>query len=207
MNRRMLLLLGSIAMLSGMALGDDKQPQSAVPAAVSAASANSVLDFTMKTIDGKDTPLSSYKGNVLLIVNVASKCGLTPQYEQLQALHERYHDKGLRILGFPANNFGAQEPGSNAEIKKFCSKEFQVQFDLFEKVSVKDDDQCELYKFLTSKDKNGEFGGEIKWNFTKFLVDPAGKVIGRFEPRTKPDDPKIVDAIEKALATRSADKH
>lgn len=206
MNRRMFLLLGSIAMLSGLAFGDDKQPQSAAPAAVSAASASSVLDFTMKTIDGKEAPLSSYKGNVLLIVNVASECGLTPQYEQLQALHERYHDKGLRILGFPANNFGAQEPGTNAEIKKYCSTKFHVQFDLFEKVSVKGDDQCDLYKFLTSKDRNGEFGGEIKWNFTKFLVDPAGKVIGRFEPRTRPDDPKIVEAVEKALATRSADK-
>lgn len=170
-----------------------------------AKAATSVLDFEVKNIAGEDVKLSKYKGNVLLIVNVASKCGLTPQYEQLEGLHEKYGEKGLRVLGFPANNFMGQEPGTNEEIQKFCSTKFNVKFDMFAKVSVKGDDKCDLYQFLTSKEKNGEFGGEeIKWNFEKFLVNREGKVIARFSPKTKPDDPKVIEAIEKALAEKPA---
>lgn len=166
--------------------------------------ATSVLDFTMKDIDGREVALSKYKGKVLLIVNVASRCGMTPQYEQLQMLHEKYGAKGLAVLAFPANNFGGQEPGTNEEIKSFCSTQYGVGFDLFGKVSVKGEDACELYKFLTSKEKHEKLGGEIKWNFTKFLVDRDGKVIERFEPRTKPDAPEVVKAIETALEKPAA---
>ncbi len=172
------------------------------PAAVTAQTATSPLDFTMKDIDGREVPLSKYKGDVLLIVNVASKCGYTPQYKELQALQEKYGPRGLRILGFPANNFRQQEPGSNPEIKEFCQKNYSVTFDLFAKVSVKGDDTCELYKFLTSAERNPGHGGEIAWNFTKFLVGRDGKVAARFEPKVKPDDPVVIQAIEAALATK-----
>ena len=171
--------------------------------AAAAFAAKSPLEFKVKDIDGKKIDLSKYEGKVVLMVNVASKCGLTPQYEQLQALHDEYAEKGLAILGFPANNFGKQEPGTNKAIKRFCTSKYDVKFDLFAKVSVKGDDQCELYKFLTSKEDNGEFGGEIKWNFTKFLIGRDGKVISRFEPRTKPDEKKVVSAIEKALGEKA----
>lgn len=191
------------------AAGRDAKPESgqadggedgkSAPAGATAATAKSVLDFTMKDIDGADVPLSKYKGRVLLIVNGASKCGLTPQYEQLEALQDKYGKEGLAVLVFPANNFNGQEPGTNKEIKEFCQGKYKASFDLFAKVSVKGDDQCELYKFLTSKERQGERGGEIKWNFTKFLVGRDGKVIERFEPRTKPDDAKVIGAIEKAL--------
>ncbi len=184
------------AALSPLALAQEKK----AAAPVTAESATSPLDFTVKSIDGADVPLSKYKGRVVLIVNVASKCGMTPQYKQLQELHAKYAEKGLSILAFPANNFGSQEPGTNAEIKEFCGSKYGVGFDLFEKVSVKGDDCCDLYKFLTSPEKNGEFGKPIEWNFTKFLVDANGKVIARYGPRTKPDAADVVAAIEKALA-------
>jgi len=181
------------------------RPASAEPgrpggAGVTAATAASPLDFTVLDIEGRAVPLARYRGQVVLIVNVASQCGLTPQYEQLQALHQRYAERGLRILAFPANNFGGQEPGTNAEIKQFCTNRYRVRFDLFSKISVKGADQHELYRFLTSPEKNGRFGGEIQWNFTKFLVGRDGRVIARFEPRTKPDAPEVVAAIEQALA-------
>ena len=171
--------------------------------AAAAFAAISPLEFKVKDIDGKKIDLSKYEGKVVLMVNVASKCGLTPQYEQLQALHDEYAEKGLAILGFPANNFGKQEPGTNKAIKRFCTSKYDVKFDMFAKVSVKGDDQCELYKFLTSKEDNGKFGGEIKWNFTKFLIGRDGKVISRFEPRTKPDAKEVVSAIEKALGEKA----
>jgi len=159
-----------------------------------------VLDHTMKDIDGKDVELSQFKGKVILMVNVASKCGLTPQYEQLVALQDKYADQGFTVLGFPANNFMQQEPGTNTEIKEFCSTRYGVQFPIFSKISVKGDDQAPLYAELTSSDSNGEFGGEIPWNFTKFLVNKEGEVVSRFEPRTKPDDAEVTSAIEKELA-------
>jgi glutathione peroxidase len=163
------------------------------------------LKHTVKDIDGKEVKLEDkYKGKVVMIVNVASKCGLTPQYEQLQALHEKYHDQGLEILGFPANNFGRQEPGTELEIKEFCASRYNVGFDMFSKVSVKDDSQegtqHPLYKDLTREETNGQFAGDIKWNFTKFLVGKEGKVVARFEPKTKPDDAEVVKAIEAELA-------
>lgn len=162
-----------------------------------------VLDHKVQDINGKDVDLSQYKGKVVLIVNVASKCGLTPQYEQLVALHKQYADKGLAILGFPANNFMGQEPGTNEEIKEFCTKNYGVEFDMFSKISVKGEDMADLYKELTSKDANGEFGGDIAWNFTKFLVNKKGEVVARFEPRTKPDAPEVIAAIEAELKKES----
>jgi glutathione peroxidase len=173
------------------------------PAAVTAPTATSPLDFTMKDIDGREVPLARYKGDVVLIVNVASKCGFTPQYKELQALQEKYGPRGFRILGLPANNFKQQEPGSNAEIKEFCQTTYGVTFDLFAKVSVKGDDTCELYKFLTSEEKDPGHGGEIAWNFTKFLVGRDGKVVARFEPKVKPDDPAVIRAIEAALPSKA----
>jgi len=158
------------------------------------------LAGNVKNIDGAEVDLSQYKGKVVMIVNVASKCGLTPQYEQLSALHEKYKDQGLAILGFPANDFGAQEPGTESEIKTFCQTKYDVKFDMFSKVTVKGDAMAPLYKYLTSKDTNPEFAGDIAWNFTKFLVNREGKVVARFEPKTKPDAPEVIAAIEKELA-------
>jgi glutathione peroxidase len=163
------------------------------------AGAASVYDFSLKDIDGKDASLGQYKGKVLLLVNVASKCGLTPQYEGLQSLYAKYKDRGFVILGFPANNFMGQEPGTNEEIKSFCALKYNVTFPMFSKISVKGSDIHPLYKFLTDKETNPDFGGDIKWNFNKFLVDKNGKIIARFEPQVKPDDPRMVQAVEKAL--------
>jgi len=161
--------------------------------------ASSVYDFTLNSIDGQAAPLSGYHGKVLLLVNVASKCGFTPQYEQLEAIYEKYKDKGLVVIGFPANNFMAQEPGTNEEIKQFCSRKYNVTFPMYSKISVKGDDKAPLYQFLTDKSANPSTGGEIKWNFTKFLVGRDGKIVARFEPAVKPDAPQVVEAIEKAL--------
>jgi len=160
----------------------------------------SVLDFTMKNIDGKETKLSEYRGKVLLLVNVASQCGYTPQYEGLQAVYSKYSGQGLVVLGFPANNFGGQEPGTNEEIKQFCTLKYNVSFPMFAKISVKGADIHPLYKFLTSKESDPEFGGDITWNFNKFLVDRDGKIIARFETREKPEGEKVTQAIEKALS-------
>lgn len=159
----------------------------------------SVLDHTMKDIDGNDVDLAKYKGQVVLIVNVASKCGLTPQYEQLVAINKKYKDKGFTILGFPANNFMGQEPGTDAEIKTFCSTTYGVDFPIFSKISVKGDDTHPLYQELTSKETNGEFGGDIKWNFDKFLVNKEGKVVARFDPPVKPDADEVIAKIESEL--------
>ena len=160
--------------------------------------AASVYDFTLPSIDGKPMPLSAFKGKVVLMVNVASKCGYTPQYTALEAIYEKYKDRGFVILGFPANNFGSQEPGTNEEIKTFCSTRYQVTFPLYAKVSVKGEDTTPLYQYIT-KDANPAVAGEIKWNFTKFLVDRNGKVVQRFEPAVKPDSPELVGAIERLL--------
>ena len=145
-------------------------------------SAASVYDYSVKTIDGSPESLSSFKGKTVLIVNVASKCGYTPQYAGLQKLYTKYKDRGFVILGFPANNFGAQEPGTNAEIKTFCSRTYNVTFPMFSKVSVKGEDRQPLYQFLTEQSPNTSTHGDIKWNFTKFLVDRDGKIVARFEP-------------------------
>lgn len=157
------------------------------------------LRFKMESLDGKEVDLSQYQGKVVLIVNVASKCGLTPQYEQLQKLHEKYADEGLAILGFPCNQFMGQEPGSAEEIAEFCQKNYGVGFDMFAKVDVKGDQAADLYKLLTSLDTEPTGAGDISWNFEKFVLDKDGFVVGRYSPRTKPDAPEIVEQIEAQL--------
>jgi glutathione peroxidase len=161
---------------------------------------SSIYDFTMKNIDGQQVNLSHYRGQVVLIVNVASRCGFTPQYDALEKLYTKYQSQGFVILGFPANNFMGQEPGTDEEIKNFCSAKYNVTFPMFSKISVKGDDMSPLYKYLTDKSTNPQFGGDIKWNFNKFLVDKNGKIIARFEPAVKPDSDPVVQAIENALA-------
>lgn len=162
----------------------------------------SVLEFQVKDIDGKEVKLKKYKGKVLLVVNTASKCGYTPQYEGLQATFAKYQDKGLVVLGFPANNFGGQEPGTEAEIKDFCTTKYKVTFPMFAKISVKGDDQAPLYSFLTNKETNPDFAGDIKWNFNKFLIDRKGKVVARFDSKAKPDGDEVSAAIEKYLTAK-----
>jgi glutathione peroxidase len=159
----------------------------------------SVLDFTMKSIDGDDVKLDTYSGKVLLLVNVASKCGYTPQYRGLESVYKKYKEQGLVIMGFPANNFFWQEPGTNEEIKTFCTTKYNVTFPMFAKISVKGDKIHPLYKFLTSKQTNPEFSGAISWNFNKFLVDRAGKVVARFSSKDEPESEKVVQAIEQEL--------
>lgn len=157
------------------------------------------LDFKMKSLDGKDVDLSKYSGKVVLVVNVASECGLTPQYERLQGLHDKYAKRGLAVLGFPCNQFGRQEPGSSKEIAEFCEANYGVKFDMFSKVDVNGDDACEFYKYLTSLDLKPKGAGKVSWNFEKFLIDREGNVVARFAPRTKPDDPEVLSLIEKSL--------
>ena len=161
----------------------------------------SVFDYTLNTIDGKPAPLSAFKGKVVLLVNVASRCGFTPQYTALEAIYEKYKDRGFVIIGIPANNFGAQEPGTNQEIKTFCQSKYSVTFPMMSKVSVKGYDKTPLYQYLTDKSANPKTGGDIQWNFTKFLVGPDGQIITRFEPAVTPDSPEVTAAIEKALAS------
>jgi len=167
--------------------------------AMSAFAGSSALDFTLNTIEGQPAPLNAYKGTVVLIVNVASKCGFTPQYTALEATYRKYKDQGFVILGFPANNFMSQEPGTDAEIQQFCKRTYDVTFPMFSKISVKGDDTAPLYKFLTDKATNPTTGGDIKWNFTKFLVGRDGTILARFESPVKPDAPQVVSAIEGAL--------
>ncbi|WP_103664289.1 glutathione peroxidase [Gracilimonas amylolytica] len=159
---------------------------------------DSIFNYTMKDIDGKEVSLESYKGKVILVVNVASKCGYTPQYEGLQSLYETYKDEGLVVLGFPANNFKGQEPGSDEEIKQFCTLNYGVEFPMFSKVSVKGDDQDELFKYLT-QEQNPDFTGEIKWNFEKFLINKEGDLIRRFRSNVEPESNEILDAVKSAL--------
>ena len=158
------------------------------------------LSFEMETLDGKKVSLDKYTENVVLIVNVASECGLTPQYRQLQELHEKYAAKGLAVLGFPCNQFGAQEPGSAKEISTFCTKNYGVEFDMFAKVNVNGDEACDLYKYLTELDLQPKGPGKVSWNFEKFLLGKNGEVLARFDPRTSPDDEAVVKMIESALA-------
>jgi glutathione peroxidase len=166
---------------------------------VCAFGAPSLYEFTLNSIDGQPAPLAAYKGKVLLLVNVASKCGFTPQYTALESLYEKYKNDGLVVIGFPANNFMSQEPGTDAEIKDFCSRTYSVKFPMYSKISVKGDDKAPLYHYLTEKATNPATGGEIKWNFTKFLVARDGTILARFEPAVKPDSPEVTAAIEKAL--------
>ncbi len=168
--------------------------------AMIAQAADSLYDIPLKDIDGKDTSLKQYKGKVLLIVNVASKCGLTPQYKALEAEYEKYKDKGLVILGFPCNQFNGQEPGTNEEIKKFCTSKYDVTFPMFDKLEVNGTGRHPLYVLLAGP--TSPYPGDIKWNFGKFLIGKDGKIIKRFEPKTKPDAPEVTEAIEAALAAK-----
>jgi len=180
------LLLAGVA---GVVSSDEKGDKN-VPAA---------LNFKMKKLDGSDVNLADYKGKVVLFVNVASKCGLTPQYEGLEKLHEKYAAKGLAIIGVPANEFGKQEPGTDKEISEFCQKNYGVKFDMLSKVVVKGEGICPLYKHLTSKETDPKFPGEITWNFEKFLISRNGEIAARFEPNVTPDSPELTAAVEKAL--------
>jgi glutathione peroxidase len=162
--------------------------------------AKTFYDFSAKTIDGKERSLGDYRGKVALVVNVASECGLTPQYDGLEKLHETYAARGLAVLGFPANEFGAQEPGSDEQIHEFCKTKFGVKFDMFGKVKVKGQGIDPLFQFLTSSETNPGFSGDIKWNFNKFLIGKDGRVLARFEPQVEPTSPEVRAAVEKALA-------
>jgi len=182
-----------IAVASTVVNSEEKKGEKNVPAA---------LNFKMTRLDGKPANLSAYQGKVVMVVNVASECGLTPQYKQLEFLHEKYGEKGLAVLGFPANEFGAQEPGTDAEIATFCKANYDVKFDMFSKVVVKGEGQCPLYKFLTSKETDPKFAGEITWNFEKFLIGRDGDVVARFAPKVKPDAEEVIKAIETELAKK-----
>ena len=159
---------------------------------------SSIYEIALKDINQKPTDLKSFKGKVVLVVNVASQCGLTPQYQGLEKLHQDYKGKGFSVLGFPCNDFGSQEPGTNEEIKEFCSSKYNVSFPMFDKLHVKGAEQHPLYSLLSGKDS--KFAGDVKWNFGKFLIGRNGEVIRRFEPKTTPNDPEVIKAIETALA-------
>ena len=184
MFRSCLATLLAVGVLSTMTVADD--PENA-------------LQFQVKDIDGKPVKLADYEGKVVLIVNTASRCGLTPQYTGLEQLYQQYKDKGFVVLGFPCNQFGLQEPGSNDDIKQFCSTEYNVSFPMFSKIEVNGDGADPLYKHLTAKDVKPVGSGKISWNFEKFLIDREGKVVHRFQPRTVPGDGELVKAIESEL--------
>lgn len=167
----------------------------AVPAIAADGPLKSPLQATLKSADGKPYPLAQHHGQVVLLVNVASKCGLTPQYNGLEALYDKYKDAGLVVIGVPANNFNGQEPGTNEEIQAFCKSKYDVSFPVLGKISVKGDDIDPLYKYLTTSPKPGDIG----WNFAKFLINRKGEVIDRFDPKMKPDDATVIAAIESAL--------
>jgi glutathione peroxidase len=167
---------------------------------VSAGAAGSIYDIPLKDIDGKDVSLKAYQGKVLLIVNVASKCGFTPQYTALEALNQKYKDQGLVVLGFPCNQFGGQEPGTDAEIKQFCTGKYNVTFPMFDKLEVNGANRHPLYVVLAGADS--PFPGDIKWNFTKFLIGRDGKILNRFDSKVKPDSEEVIKAIEAALAAK-----
>ena len=190
MTLRLALMLGVVALTTASlasASAAEKKP-------------TSVLDFKVQDIDGKPVDLSKFKGEVLLVVNTASQCGYTPQYKNLEAVYEKYKSQGFEVLAFPANEFGHQEPGSDAEIKQFCTGKYSVTFPLFSKIVVKGPGMHPLYQFLTSKESDPKFAGDIPWNFAKFLVNRKGEVIARFAPGDKPDSEKVSKAIEAALA-------
>lgn len=165
----------------------------------SAADAHKVTDFKVKSLAGEEVDLGKYKGKVLLIVNVASRCGATPQYEQLQELSAKYKSEGLMVLGFPCNQFGAQEPGSAEQIAKFCKDNYNVSFDMFEKIDVNGEAAAPIYKLLTSHEPGA---GPVKWNFEKFLIGRDGNIVARFKTSVRPDAPEVVKAIEAELAKK-----
>jgi glutathione peroxidase len=168
--------------------------------------AKSIYDIDVMDIDGKDVNLGKYKDQVVMFVNTASQCGYTPQYKGLQAIYDKYKDRGFVILGFPANNFGGQEPGSNEEIKEFCTLKYKVTFPMFAKISVKGDDTHPLYKYLTSTETNPKFAGDISWNFNKFLANGDGEIIARFSSKETPESKEVLNAIEQALDDKDKSK-
>ena len=179
-------------LLVSLAFADEKGDKKVPP----------VLNFKMKTLAGTEVDLSQYQGKPILIVNVASRCGYTPQYKGLQALHDKYAKEGLVVLGVPSNDFLQQEPGTSEEIAEFCQKNYGVKFDMLEKVVVKGPDKVPLYKYLTAKETDPKFAGEIKWNFTKFLISRDGAIVARFEPGVKPESEKLTKAIEAELSKK-----
>ena len=208
--RTLLLAAGAVALTGVTLLAKPTFPDNVVkpptkaPAVAKDNKPAGPLDFTVKDINGKDANLGQYKGKVVMIVNVASKCGFTPQYEQLEAVYKKYADKGFVILGFPANNFNQQEPGTNEEIQTFCKSKFGVTFPLMSKISVVGADKAPLYHYLTEKQTAGDFAGEIGWNFNKFIVDGNGNLIARYNSKVKPDDKMVTEEIEKALEAKPA---
>ncbi len=168
--------------------------------ALTASAGQTVLDVPVKNIDGKDTSLKEYKGKVMLVVNVASKCGYTKQYTGLEAIQQKYKDKGFTVVGFPCNQFGGQEPGTNEQIKQFCSSKFNVTFPLFDKIEVNGPSRHPLYTVLAGKES--PFPGDIKWNFNKFLIGKDGKILKRFDSKVTPESPEMTAAIEAALAAK-----
>ncbi len=173
-----------------------------IAAATAADKAPAALNFKMKSLDSKEVDLSKYQGKVVMVVNVASKCGLTPQYQQLQALYQKYEKDGLVILGFPCNQFLHQEPGTAEEIRNFCTVNYGVSFPLFAKIQVNGDGACPLYKHLTALDTKPVGAGKIRWNFEKFVISRSGEVVARFAPQTRPDAPEVVRVIEAELAKK-----
>jgi glutathione peroxidase len=192
------IFVALVLALAVFAWADEPQASTTRPAS----RPDSPLSFTVKTIDGQDKNLADYRGKVVMLVNVASKCGNTPQYESLEAIYQKYKDKGFVILGFPANNFRGQEPGTNAEILQFCTSKYHVTFPMMAKISVKGEDIHPLYQYLTEAPTAGQFAGEVDWNFAKFLVGRDGKVVARFRAKVKPDDAAVTEAIDKALAVQ-----
>lgn len=167
---------------------------------LSAGAADSIYDIPLKDIDGNSATLKAFEGKVLLIVNVASNCGYTPQYAALQALYSKYRDQGLVVLGFPCNQFGGQEPGTDTEIKQFCSSKYNVTFPMFDKIEVNGANRHPLYVMLAGKDS--PVAGNIRWNFTKFLIDRHGRILNRFDSKVKPDSAELTAAVETALAAK-----
>ncbi len=183
------LLLASLSWAAVLAQDAPKKPAS-------------VLDFTVKDIDGKDVALARFQGKVLLFVNTASQCGYTPQYKGLEEIYQKYKDQGFEVLAFPANEFGAQEPGTDEQIKQFCTSRYKVSFPLFSKIVVKGQGIHPLYDYLTSPATDAKHAGPIPWNFTKFLVNRRGEIVSRFPPDVKPESTTLCGAIEKALAEK-----
>ena len=192
--------IGVLVMNQSVSAADVVKKDGAKPQAAEA----KPLDLEMKTLEGKKVNLAEkYKGKVVMLVNVASKCGYTPQYEQLQTLHEKYGKKGLAIVGIPCNQFGGQEPGTAEEIAQFCQDRFGVEFDMMAKVDVNGPEAAPLYKHLTSKEKDSKFAGDIKWNFEKFVFNREGNVVARFNSKAKPDSKEVVEVVEAELAKKA----
>jgi glutathione peroxidase len=192
-----------LASLGVMVMGQVLSAADSVAGKETAKSEATPLDVKMETLDGKEVNLAKkYKGKVVLLVNTASKCGLTPQYKPLEELHEKYGKEGLAIIGVPCNQFNGQEPGSAKDISEFCTANYGVKFDMLAKVDVNGEKAVPLYKWLTSKETNPKHAGPIKWNFEKFLFNRDGQLVARFEPKMRPESPEVVKAIEAELAKK-----